>query len=50
MDFNRVNLDIDGAVATICLNHPEVLNAIGWRTGVRSARRCWASCMSSTTR
>ncbi len=28
MDFNRVNLDIDGAVATIRLNHPEVLNAL----------------------
>jgi 2-(1,2-epoxy-1,2-dihydrophenyl)acetyl-CoA isomerase len=28
MDFNRVDLNVDGAVATIRLNHPEVLNAL----------------------
>jgi 2-(1,2-epoxy-1,2-dihydrophenyl)acetyl-CoA isomerase len=27
MEFSRIKLDIDGAVATITLNHPEVLNA-----------------------
>ena len=27
MEFSRVKLDIDGPVATITLNHPEVLNA-----------------------
>ena len=28
MEFNRVILDVDGAVATVRLNHPEVLNAV----------------------
>jgi 2-(1,2-epoxy-1,2-dihydrophenyl)acetyl-CoA isomerase len=28
MDFTRVRLDIDGAVGTITLNHPEVMNAV----------------------
>jgi 2-(1,2-epoxy-1,2-dihydrophenyl)acetyl-CoA isomerase len=27
MEFTRIRLDIDGAVATVTLNHPEVLNA-----------------------
>ena len=27
MEFSRVTLDIDGAIATVTLNHPEVLNA-----------------------
>ena len=28
MDFNKVTLDIDNGVATVTLNHPEVMNAI----------------------
>jgi len=28
MDFERVKLDLDGPVATVSLNHPEVMNAV----------------------
>ncbi|HEX7777240.1 MAG TPA: enoyl-CoA hydratase-related protein, partial [Parvibaculum sp.] len=28
MDFERVRLDIEGPVATLTLNHPEVMNAV----------------------
>jgi len=28
MDFERARLDIDGPVATLTLNHPEVMNAV----------------------
>ncbi len=28
MEFKRVSLDMDGAVAVMTLNHPEVLNAV----------------------
>ena len=28
MDFNKVKVDVDGGIATVTLNHPEVMNAI----------------------
>ena len=51
MEFERVKLDIDGAVGTLTLNHPEVMNAVspemlGGLMQAMDAVACWvtASC------